>query len=138
MYKQEQVVKINQSHINDTDLINKLRESKISQLSDEIKRQKDLKQTLENRHDKVIEDSDLSFIDLSREAVRQNWDAYNRNMEETVWAQNKNAKLANLVNQKERCIERLSSLKNQQSMIILLHKSNKNCVLGFIPAINSH
>ena len=109
MYKQEQVVKINQSHINDTDLINKLRESKISQLSDEIKRQKDLKQTLENRHDKVIEDSDLSFIDLSREAVRQNWDAYNRNMEETVWAQNKNAKLANLVNQKERCIERLSS-----------------------------
>ena len=68
-------------------------------------------------------------------------------MEETVWAQNKNTKLANLVNQKERCIERLSSLINQQSMIIPLHKSkserywllnNKNCVLGFIPTINSH
>ena len=109
MYTQEQVVKINQYHINDTDLINKLRESKISQFSDLIKRQKDLKQTLENRHDKVIEDSDLSFIDLSREAIRQNWDAYTRNIKETVWAQNKNTKLANLVNQKERCIERLSS-----------------------------
>ena len=118
MYTQEQVVKINQYHINDTDLINKLRESKISQFSDLIKRQKDLKQTLENRHDKVIEDSDLSFIDLSREAIRQNWDAYTRNIKETVWAQNKNTKLANLVNQKERRIERLSSLINQQSMII--------------------
>ena len=69
------------------------------------------------------------------------------NMEETVWAQNKDTKLANLVNQKERCSERLSSLINQQGMIIPLNKSkserywllnNENCVLGFIPAINSH
>ena len=57
VYTQEQIVKINQSHINDTDLINKLRESKISQFSDEIKRQKDLKQSLENQYDKVIEDT---------------------------------------------------------------------------------
>ena len=71
VYTQEQNVKINQSHINDTDLINKLCESKISQFSDEIKRQKDLKQTLENRYDKVIEDADLSFIDLQRKEVRQ-------------------------------------------------------------------
>ena len=147
VYTQEQIVKINQSDIKDTDLIDKLRESVIFQFCDEIKRQKVLKQTLENRRDKVIEDSDFSFIDLSRETVRQNWDAYTRNMEETVWAQNKDTKLANLVNQKERCSERLSSLINQQSMIILLHKSkserywlfnNENCVLGFIPAINSH
>ena len=81
-----QIVKINQSHINDTNLINKLHESKISQFSDKIKRQKDLKHTLKNQQDKVNEDSDLSFIDLSQEAVRQKWDAYTRNMEQTVWA----------------------------------------------------
>ena len=89
----------------------------------------------------------MSFIDLSHEAVRQNWDARTRNMEETVWAQNKDTKLANLVNQKERCSERLSSLINQQGMIISLNKSrserywllnNENCFLGFIPTINSH
>ena len=43
VYTQEQIVKINKSHINDTDLINKLHESKISQFLDEIKRLKDLK-----------------------------------------------------------------------------------------------
>ena len=37
-YTQEQVVKINQSFINDTDLINKLREAKINQFSDFIKK----------------------------------------------------------------------------------------------------
>ena len=116
------MVKINQSYINDTDLINKLREAKISQFSDEIKRQKDLKQSLEIRQDKVIEDSDLSFIDLSREALRQGCDAYTEQVEKSVWAQNKNTKLTNLVNQRERCIERLSSLIHQQSMIIPLHK----------------
>ena len=35
-YTQEQVVKINQSFINDTDLINKLRETKINQFSDKL------------------------------------------------------------------------------------------------------
>ena len=57
------MVKINQSYINDMDLINKLCEPKISQFSDKIKGQKDLKQSLEIWQDKVIEDSDLSFID---------------------------------------------------------------------------
>ena len=76
-YTKEQVVKINQSFINDTDLINKLRKAKISQFSDEIKRQKDLKQT------------DLSFIDLSREALRQGWDAYTEQVEKSVWPQKK-------------------------------------------------
>ena len=82
-----------------------------------------VKQTLENRYDKVIEDADLSFIDLQCEAVRQGWDARTRNMEETVLAQNKDTKLANLVNQKDRCSERLSSLINQHGMIIPLNKS---------------
>ena len=67
-YTLELVVKINQSFINDTDFINKLREAKISQFSDEINRQKDLKQNLEIRQDKLIEEADLSFNDLNREA----------------------------------------------------------------------
>ena len=74
-YTQEQVVKINQSFINDTNLINKLLES---QFSDEIKRQKDLKQNIEIRQDKLIEEAYLSFNDLNREALRQGWDASSR------------------------------------------------------------
>ena len=72
-YTQEQVVKINQSFINDTDLINKLREAKISQFSDEIKNQKDLKQNLEIRQDKLAEEADLSFNDLSMQSLKQGW-----------------------------------------------------------------
>ena len=67
-YFQEQVVKTNQYFINNTDLINKICEAKISQFSDEINRQKDLKQNLEIRQDKLIEEADLSFNDLNREA----------------------------------------------------------------------
>ena len=75
-YTQEQVVKINQSFINDTDLINKLREAKINQFSDEIKRQKDLKQNLEIKQDKLAEDIDLAFNDLSMQAVKQGLDPH--------------------------------------------------------------
>ena len=65
----------------------------------------------------------MSFIDLQREAVRQGWDARTRNMEEAVLAKDKDTKLANLANQRARCGERLSSLINQQRMIIPLNKS---------------
>ena len=93
---QEQVVKINQSFINDTDLINKLREAKINQFSDEIKRQKDLKQNLEIRQDKLAEEADLSFNDLSTQALKQGWDAHSEQVEKSIWLQNKNTKLQNL------------------------------------------
>ena len=83
-YTQEQVVNINQSVINDTDLINKLREAKINQFSDEIKRQKDLKQNLQIKQDKLAEDADLSFNDLSMQAVKQGWDPHTEQVEISV------------------------------------------------------
>ena len=92
------MVKINsnQSFINDTDLINKLREAKINQFSDEIKRQKDLKQNLEIRQDKLAEEADLSFNDLSMQALKQGWDQHTKQVEKSIWLANKNTKLQNL------------------------------------------
>ena len=80
-YTQEQVVKINQSFINDTDLINKLQKGMINQFSDEIKRQQDLKQNLEIKQDKLAEEADLSFKDLSMQALKQGWDQHTEQVE---------------------------------------------------------
>ena len=80
-------------------MINKVRETKINQFSDEINRQKDLKQNLEIKQDNLAEDTDLSFNDLSMQALKQGWDPHTEQFEKSVWLANKNSKLQNLAQQ---------------------------------------
>ena len=48
-----------------------------------------MKQNLKIKQEKLAEDADLSFKDLSMQALKQGWDPHTEQVEKSVWLETK-------------------------------------------------